>query len=217
MNITIQVDSRTLREFYPEPELRHLVHYLFAHKFLPLSIHSDPYAFFNFIFSQAMSGRAMEPTLLIHGAWKLFEEKTELIKKESGSVFRRVSDLTMSIEDVAGWPVVLIQMPRPEKPPEAFFVAVALLSLAHTPDSWPRDVQARIFTLEAKYPEYQITDKHGMVCEWTKDVNHRNFGFSVLAEKDAFLGTVQALLLAPDTIADVTYAPHEEIKYKFFK
>jgi hypothetical protein len=215
MNVTIQEDSRALREFYPDPALRHQVHYAFAHRFLPQYVQQNPYAFFSYIFRQDMPGGAMEPTRFIHSRWTMFEEMVGLIQRESdpfrdGMVFRRVADLTMSTQEVAGRPVALVQMPTPEQPVEVFFVAVALLASPAHPGSWPRDVQARVFTLEAEFSEHPGEGTTGVVCEWTKEGEHRNFGFGVRAERDAFLRAVTAALQASDAPARASFTPPNE-------
>jgi hypothetical protein len=210
MNVKIKEDCRALREFYPDPARRHQVHYAFAHRFLPQYVQQNPYAFFTSIFRQNMSGGALAPTRFIHNRWTMFEEMEGLIQIESdplkdGMIFRRVSDLTMSIQEVAGRTIALVQMPTPEKPVEVFFVAVALLASPAQPESWPRDVKARVFTLEAEVSEHLDAGKTGMVCEWTKEGEHRNFGFGIRAERDAFLPAVTAALQNPDAAAPASF------------
>jgi hypothetical protein len=215
MGKIIQEESRTLQEFYPDPKLRHMVHYKFAHIFLPQSIHSNPHSFFSTIFKQYEQESALDPTLIIQGGWRLFEAMNGLLGIDSDSVFRRVSDLTMSIQVVAGKPVAVVQMPPPEQSLEVFLIAIVLLNSSTNPENWPQDLQARVFTLEAPHPDYH-GDRIGMVCEWTNDFKHRNFGFGVLAEIKIFLEVLAQLILAPDYRADVTYAPHDKNKFKYF-
>jgi len=86
------------------------------------------------------------------------------------------------MQELAGRPTALIQMPMPEEPVAAFFVGVALLANDSRPESWPRDVQARVLTLEARVPEASEAGKTGIVCEWTKAGMHRNLGFAVPAQ-----------------------------------
>lgn len=213
MNINIREDCRTLREFYPDSAMRHQVHYAFVHKFLPQYLQQNPYAFFSYIFRRDLPGGAMEPTRFIHSRWTMFEEMAGLVQRENdllreGMVLRRVSDLTMLTQEVAGRPVALVQMPTPEQPVEAFFVAMALLASPAHPESWPRDVQARLFTLEAAdVSEHAGEGKMGVVCEWTKELRHRNLGCGVRAERDAFVHAVTAVLRAPDAPDLASYAP----------
>jgi hypothetical protein len=200
MNIHIQEDSRTLREFYPDAELRHQVHYQFAHKFLPRYVQENPHAFFSHIFRRDEPGDPLDPARYIHSRWRMFEGMAGLIQTEidpakNSTVFRRVSDLTMSAIEVAGRPFVIVRMPMPEVWGEAFFVGVALLSRGD-PGSWPRDAQARVFTLEAGFDPSGV-GKTGVLCEWKKDSGHSNFGFEVPAAQDAFLQAVTAVLEAP--------------------
>lgn len=157
----------------------------------------------------------MEPTRFIHSQWTMFEKMAGMVQRESdpfkdGMVFRRVSDLTMSTQEAGGRPVALVQMPMPEQPLEAFFVAVTLLATPAHAESWPRDVQARVFTLEAEFSEHAGEGKTGVVCEWAKNGDHRNFGFGIRAEQDAFLRAVKAALQSPVTPAAAGYTPPKD-------
>ncbi len=180
--------------------MRHQVHYAFAHKFLPQYVQQNPYAFFSYLFRHDLPGGASEPTRFIQSRWTMFEEMAGLTKRETdplkdGMVFRRVSELTMTTLEVAGKPAALVQMPTPEQPVEAFFVAVVLLASPAHPEEWPRDVSARVFTLEAACsPTPPREAPKGIVCEWTKTGDHRNFGIGIRADRDAFLQAVAPLL-----------------------
>jgi hypothetical protein len=203
MNNKIQVDSRMFQEFYPDSAKRHQVHYTFAHKFLPNYVQRNPYAFFSYLFRKDLSGCPMEPTRFIHSRWTIFEENANLIPKpvdpiNGDIIFRRVAELTMSIHEVDGRPVALVQMPKPEKQALAFLVAVVLLAPAANPENWPRDVQARVFTLEAEDPQSPQAGRTGVFCEWTKAGEHKNFGSGVPLERDAFLKVVLKVLQAPN-------------------
>jgi hypothetical protein len=130
-----------------------------------------------------------------------FEDALGLVKRAQPGepiLFRRVSDLDMSLAVLDGKPATLIQMPRPERPPEAFFACVVLLAEARRPDLWPRDVQVRIFTLELELDSHGSS---GLICEWLKDGAHHNFGLSVLAQKPPFLQAVETLLRGSQTSA----------------
>ena len=143
----------------------------------------------------------MEPTRFIHSRWSaIFEAGLTAQQADpfrGGAVFRRVSDLTMSIQELGGRASALIEMPVPEQPVEAYFVCVVLLASASHASSWPRDVEARVFTLEAEFSECP-GDKTGVVCEWTREGKHRNFGFCIPANREAFLRAVNAVLHASD-------------------
>jgi hypothetical protein len=199
MNVKIEEDSRTLREFYPDPALRHQVHYAFAHQFLPRYVQRNPYAFFSYLYNQDLPGGAAEPTRFIHSRWSaIFEQGAGLTAQQGGPfrggmVLRRVTDLTMSIQELSGRASALIQMPTPEESPEAYFICVVLQSPAAHASSWPRNVQARVFTLEAMHSE-RPEGKTGVVCEWTREGQHRNLGFGVPADREAFLRAVTTVL-----------------------
>lgn len=202
MNIKLHEDARALRDFYPDPVKRHQVLYHFAHRFLPQNIHKNPYEFFSLLFRRDLPGCPVEPTRFIQSRWTLFEAITGLIPMPDPSSnelpLRRVSELSMTVQDVAGHPIALVKMPEPEQRAEAFFVAAALLAPTANPESWPRDVQARVFTLESSPFKHLENGKAGSFCEWAKADQHRNFGLAVLVDPDAFCKTVTAALRNPD-------------------
>src|SRR3954447_13163538 len=88
MNIKQQEDWRTLREFYPDPELRHRAHYAFAHAFLPKYVWQNPFAFFGYLYDQSPSEGPMEPTLFLHSRWHtIFEPAAGFVARESVDPF----------------------------------------------------------------------------------------------------------------------------------
>lgn len=189
-------ENRTLREFYPDPTIRHQVHYGFGHKFLPQYVHQNPFAFFSYLFRRDMPGGRMEPTRFVQSRWAMFEEMAGLVQQEKGSsndgmAFRRVSDLEMTIADVCGRPAALVQMPAPERPNEAFFLCAVLLTDSD-PTVWRPDVQARVFTLEASFERNEFGREIGILCEWASDGKHKNHAIETPAEREALLCAVEA-------------------------
>lgn len=204
MNSNVHEDRRTFREFYPDPAMRHQVHCAFAHRFLPQYVHQNPFTFFSHLCRQDLPGGAMDPTRFLHSRWSMFEEMSGLSQGAGGLfraeiVFRRVSDLAMSMEAAIGRPVALVKMPPPEGAAGAFYVAVVLLGSAANPGRWPRDVQARVFTLEAQVAEAPGDVRKGVLCEWKRDGSHANFGRLVPAEREALLKAVAELMLEDDS------------------
>lgn len=202
MFVKTREDSRKFNEFYPDPVQRHKVHYWFAHQFLPKYVQQNPYAFFSYLFRKDLPGCPMEPTRFIQSRWLMFEQDAKLVPivgdpVNGGFVFRRIAELSMSLQVVADKPVALVQMPKPEMPASAFFIAVVLLASPANPQSWPRDVQARVFTLEDVDADLSKAHEHGVVCEWESGGKHNNFGILIHADRDAFLRVVAAVLRSP--------------------
>src|SRR5262249_45698965 len=139
-------DWDPLSAFYPDASDRHQVHYQFAHRFLPKYVHDDPYHFFSGFCRAA-------PTFFIHTKWDMFLHMVGLIR---GHRLRRVSDLSMSLLQLAGRLVALIEMPTPEGPNEAFFVAVVLLADSSLREPGPTNVSARVFALEAEHKSTSV-------------------------------------------------------------
>jgi hypothetical protein len=171
----LEGDWDPLIALFPDASLRHQVHYEFAHRFLPKYVHDDASGFFRPMCQEA-------PTLFIHMTWDMFLHMAGLIR---GNRLRRVSDLTMDLQRLAGRLVALIEMPTPESPNHAFFVAVVLLAEATPPGSRSTNVSARVFTLEAVRKETSVAGE-AMVGEWTRDGRHLNYGHHP-CDRDVFL------------------------------
>jgi hypothetical protein len=199
--IKCREDCRTLEEFYPEPHMRQKVHYFFVHGFLPRDVHRNPFGFFIGLFDRNFPGGPDEPTRSIQAHWEKFERQVGLAEYprdifSGGMVFRRVIDLTMSLHELAGRPCALVQMPLPESPLQAFFVAVVLMVSSTQTETWLRDARARVFTLEARVVEGPVEGQAGVVCERGSSGSHLNHGVGALPERDAFLEAVARLLQA---------------------
>ena len=200
MSANIPEDCRTFREFYPDPELRKKVHYAFAHQFLPSYVQQNPFAFFSYLWNDDLPGGRTDPNRFLHSRWSvIFEGRLNLPVPQGdsfkvGAGFRRVTDLNMTIQELDGRASALIQMPTPEQSPLAYFVCVVLMAPASQASSWSRDVQARVFTLEAVFKADDTKCESGLICEWTKGGSHTNYGIAVPADGTAFLRAVESLL-----------------------
>jgi len=198
---------RTFREFYPDPVRRHQTHYAFAHRFLPQYVQRNPFAFLSYVFRDIADGQSADPTRFIQSRWcMIFEDiagSAGGVRLGMPTVFRRVSDLSMSTHHLVGRPAALIQMPKPEQPPEAFFVGVVLLADVNRPNDWPRDAQARVITLEMFS---ELNPSGGVLCEWTED-SHLNHGRHIASSPDGFLRAMGELLGAPEIRPHASFTP----------
>jgi hypothetical protein len=165
-------------------------------------VHQNPYAFFKYLYAE----NRQEPTRFIQSRWSMiYEEMLGLAPRgrdesKEGILFRRVSDLSMTAQALAGKPSALVHMPIPEQQAEAFFVGIVLCAPNLSPETWLREVQARVFTLEAEEEEGCAGQTNsGVCCEWTKEGQHRNFGFSIRVQPDLFLDTIATLLQRGDS------------------
>ncbi len=211
MNPKIREDVRLFREFYPDPAKRSQVHYAFAHRFLPQYVSQNPHAFFSYLFRRDLPGSPMEPVRFIHSRWTLFEEVAGLIPRSGfptaeSVLFRRVTALSMSVEQWMGRPVALVRMPVPEHPANAICVVVVLLASIDRPENWPRDVQARVFTLEAVELDSGLERERGLLCEWTGEGQHLNFGIGATAKRDDLLNAVARVMEDPDRFPKAGYS-----------
>lgn len=213
MNLNLQEDCRTLEEFHPDPLGYHRMHCAFAHQFLPQYVHQNPHGFFSYLYNQQLPGGVMDPTTFIQSRWSMF---TDMIGGPapgpkgpfpSDLVFRRVTDLSMSIQEVNDQASALVAMPRCYRPPEAYFVCIVLDAIAAHVGSWPHDVPARVFTLEFGSTQQPA----GVICEWTAAGQHMNFGQGVPTDRESFLQAVSEVLTHHRLpVPDITGLPHQE-------
>jgi hypothetical protein len=189
MSSAPQDDIRPFAVFYPDREQRKFVHYYFAHKFVPEYVWQNPYAFFGYVYG-VPGLNPMDPTRFIHSRWMMIYERRLQPPPPSIGIpgaFRRMADLSMSIQEIGSRASALITMPVPEDPVCAYFVCVVLLAPAAQAGSWSRDLEARIFTLEMMIDS---STKHGVMCEWTKGGDHRNHSVLVPPTRESFLRAV---------------------------
>jgi hypothetical protein len=205
MDLNFQEVSATFREFYPDPSLRHRAHYGFAHQFLPQYVWQNPFAFFSYVYNRDNGCVPMEPTRFIQSRWSaIFEPLLNGPTAPRSAVFRRVSDLSMTIQPLDGKPSALIQMPLPEQPAEALFICIVLLAAVDNPSAWPRDSTARVFTLEAMQDKYSAGGTQAIICEWKPGPTHLNSGICIGPQRELFLQTIAQLLKANSPIAAST-------------
>jgi hypothetical protein len=225
--MNILEESRPLAEFYPDAQERSRAHYAFAHRFLPHYAHQNP--------MRAVLLNGTDPTRFIQARWQMFEDVAGL--RPYGDtperlLFRRVTDLTAWHEFVGGHPALVIQMPVPEGPACAFYLTVVLLVSesafqaadaalrAYTPEAPEqfdqrllaplRTAPCRYFTLEKSLGLEGTAEelKLGILCEWTRDGSHCNFGVHLPATREAFTDVVaRALALGSDVAASATSNP----------
>ena len=212
MKPTIEEIWQSLREFYPDPQTRHRVHYTFAHRFLPQYVRQNPYAFFSYLFNPNLPGGAMDPRRFLHSRWEMFEINAGLVPDPGNPLrnptpWRRPTDLTMTIHILGGRPCALVHLPVPEQPVEAHFVGVVLQAQAADVGSWPEDVSARVFTLEAAHHSSPGIAPYGVFCEWTKEGVHNNYGGGCALSSEAFLGLVQAQMEIPSPRSAAQFRP----------
>ena len=65
--------KQRFREQYPDPEVRHRMHYGFAHEFLPRYVHRDPWAFFVSLHNYSQLGGLAGPVHFIQSRWRMME------------------------------------------------------------------------------------------------------------------------------------------------
>jgi hypothetical protein len=180
---------RTLEQFFPDAGVRHRLHYGFAHRYLPQYVHESPEGALRFF---CRDGQADPPapgrdiTINVQARWHVFEGHMGVEEAPAGAFAapRWVSNLRASMLRIANRPAVLVEMPAPERVPQAFFVGIVF--------DLPT---ARVFTLE----RFQVQEgtnpcKPGLLCEWGSDETHANSGRIVPSDAGAFAAAVGALI-----------------------
>lgn len=102
------------------------------------------------------------------------------------------TDLAVHRGRVGPYPCAAIVMPPPRTTPEAYFVAAVLMvDVTNTPEP-PADATLRYFTLE--YGLALGGPPRTVLCEWTAEGTHSNYGDGPEPELGAFLRAVEAKL-----------------------
>lgn len=96
------------------------------------------------------------------------------------------NDILVHRRTVAGCPCAVLQMPEPIAVTEAHFVAIASLATFEEIQAGGGPIPIRYFTLE-RGVSLEQGDERTVLCEWTCDGAHGNYGDGPVAELDAFM------------------------------
>ena len=158
-------------------------HYNMAHYALPVVAFEDPLFFMSVIASKQSKKFLSNLLDMVSRACKETEPVCDFT----------VDDFAVYPTRIGSYPCAIIEMPPSRAVPEAFFAAVILLT---APDdnlhSDAGDIKLRYITLEkgATLNGSLCT----VLCEWTSDRTHRNYGDGPEAKLDAFAAAVKDLL-----------------------
>jgi hypothetical protein len=101
-------------------------------------------------------------------------------------------DLTVHKVRVGRYPCAVVEMPRPRATTEAFFVAAVLLVDPGQGVPAPNEVGLRYFTLEKGL--VLGGPPRTVLCEWTAEGSHVNYGDGPAPRLEAFTRAVEKLL-----------------------
>jgi hypothetical protein len=148
-------------------------HYLYAHRVLPTLFYQNPQQFLSIL---TMDGIAFlrffwDRTLQDHG-------------DEPHTPPQGMNYETRALDD--GTLIAIIELPQPERMAEAYFVAAVFRDAASQP-------LMRYFTLEYGMHILDNTPRT-VLCEWTLDGKHLNFGDGPEPKSKAFFDAILAHL-----------------------
>jgi hypothetical protein len=103
-----------------------------------------------------------------------------------------VEELTVHKRRVGKYPCAVIELPPPRAVAEAYFVAGVLLSDPAADLPQAEAAKLRYFTLE-KGMSFDGS-RRTVLCEWTKEGTHRNFGDGPPPIPDGFLAAIEKLV-----------------------
>ena len=154
-------------------------HYTLAHVALRQMAHDDPVAFLGILASPKA------PEFLA----EVFRSVSDHCRERDPRPDFTAADLTIHRGRVGRYPCAVVQMPPPKGPTEAFFAAAVLLVDPEQPMPPRESVKARYFTLEKG-----VTlggPPRTVLCEWTADGTHSNFGDGPPARLEAFVAALE--------------------------
>jgi hypothetical protein len=103
-----------------------------------------------------------------------------------------IEDIAVHKVRVGKYPCAVVEMPRPRAITEAFFVAAVLLADPDREMPDPKEVVLRYFTLEKGFT-FEGPPRT-VLCEWTAEGTHCNYGDGPAPRLEAFLQAVEELL-----------------------
>jgi hypothetical protein len=154
-------------------------HYTFAHHALRSSAFDDPLAYLSIFASP-------DPRpFLAH----LLRSVSEHCKEREPQPDFGVEDITVHRVRIGQYPCAVIELPRPRATTEAYFTAAVLLADLddRLPESGPAAL--RYFTLEKGF--VLEGPPRTVLCEWTSEGSHVNYGDGPLPQLGAFVGAVE--------------------------
>jgi hypothetical protein len=209
MELNIRRTPIAFKDLYPDPVLRHRLHYSFAHQFIPKLVFGDLEEFFRQFFLSSVSS---VPSDFIHRAWKVFEDhalppRNAIERANRSLVIHQINELDMRFIKGDRPIYGLITMPPPEKPAQAYFVGAAVVPAERLPDNSLRKAYGRVFTLEATAG----SNETGVFCEWENEKRRINYGVHVRTNVsdffDAIVAKLQAVASAPTSPIPATSYP----------
>jgi hypothetical protein len=182
------------RDAPAEAEMRP-VHYLFAHYALRSVALNDPVFYFGVLASPEAA------KFLTH----LLRTTADHARPGDPPADFTADDLRVHTVRAGGYPCAVVEMPQPRATTEAFFTAAVLLvdPAAEAPDLAAAPV--RYFTLEKSFD--LEGNAFAMMCEWSKDGSHANFGGGPPPRLDDFVKAIEYLLKNRDAPTQARFRP----------
>lgn len=148
-------------------------HYLYAHRVLPTLFYQNPQHFLSILITDGIA--------FLRFFWDrtLQDQGDEPRTPPQGMNYE-----TRGLDD--GTVIAIIELPPPERMAEAYFVAAVF----HEADPHPL---MRYFTLELGLSLFENTPRT-VLCEWTADGKHLNFGDGPAPESKPFFDAILARL-----------------------
>lgn len=155
-------------------------HYVLAHVLLPELCFADPCRFFAHMESQHRQA-------FLGGVWANLLTGCGL----EGQPPFRLSDIGIELARLGGHPAVLVRMPTPRFPSEAYMACIVLKVSQLDQPSPNVKPEVRYFTLEKSMGEKG--EDRTVLGEWAGE-NHLNYGYGPEPQAEAFMRAVSALL-----------------------
>ena len=210
-------ENRTLAECYPEPRRRRTLHHAFVHRFFREYVQGCAPTFALRDFS--------DPALFIHERWWVMEGRLGL-PPPTGPSIRRVADLQAWTEVLEGRQTLLVEMPQPEWPSCAFYVAGVtpfspelIRQINDYHQAWCRgdwtepyegplnsfdSIECRYFTLERGCGvAAEIPTRIGRFYEWTRAGERLDYGLVVPVGRPEFARAVAYAIQPGDPLPSI--------------
>jgi len=141
---------------------------------------------------------------LVRDVWRKVGEQIS-----DGASGRALPDKGLTVEavDIVGCPAVLLHLPPPKGPPEAYFVAIVMTQQPRRRWLFRRSpLRIRYITLEYGVSLLVEEETHTVLCEWDEGGTHLNYGRGPSPDRAAFIEAVSTLLSHPEGRSETVVA-----------
>jgi hypothetical protein len=155
-------------------------HYVLGHIALRQVCQANPMAFFNVMVTPHRQS-------FLGNLWSQVRQTCD----PEGEPSFDISDIEITTCRIKGFPTIVFKMPPPMETTETYFIAI-VLKIDPDTETQPEHPSFDYLTLE-KGANLDGSERR-VLCGWTEDEKHMNYGEGPEANLDAFIGAIENMI-----------------------